>query len=221
MIKNMLTKKLKMTPGHTILAINAPTEYLGVLGPLPEKITITERKSGLFDAVHLFVHNQSELKKFGTNALSFVKPGGLIWIFYPKKTSKMQTDLSRDVGWDEFSQHNLQWMSLISFDKTWSACALKNAPPKKEKKSKALDKTIIDTYVDHEKRIVNLPEDLKKAFKQHQTAAKFFSSLSFTNRKEYVVWLITAKQESTRLKRLNLIIDKLHNGLKNPADKPR
>lgn len=221
MIKNMLARKLKINEGQKILVINNPKEYLTLLGPLPNQVIITEEKTGLFDAIHLFVKNQNELAQFGDSAIKMLKPGGLIWIFFPKKTSKIQTDLTRDVGWDSFLKHDLQWKSLISFDKTWSVCGLKNEPQQEEKKSKSVDKSIIDQFISHEKRSVIVPEDLKKAFKQHKAAEEFFSSLSFTNRKEYVVWLVTAKHESTRLKRLNLTIEKLNNNLKNPSEKSK
>ena len=54
--------------------------------------------------------------------LPLIKDDIPCWIYYPKGTSKMQTDLTRDKGWDTLLKHNdtLTWISLISFDETWS-----------------------------------------------------------------------------------------------------
>ena len=64
-----------------------------------------------------------------------------------------------------------------------------------------------------------VPVELKKLLKQHAKAKKFFDSLSYTNQKEYAVWITSAKRTETRLKRLAMIIPKLLEGKKNPSAK--
>jgi hypothetical protein len=52
-------------------------------------------------------------------------PAGRIWISYPKGTSKLQTDLTRDKGWEPLAGSDLMWLSLVSVDDTWSAFGLR------------------------------------------------------------------------------------------------
>ncbi len=58
-------------------------------------------------------------------------------------------------------------------------------------------------------RTVELPDYLKKIFKQHPKAAKVFDALTFTERKEYVVSIAVAKKEETRERRILKMLEKL------------
>ena len=69
---------------------------------------------------------------------------------------------------------------------------------------------------DTEKRIVEIPEDLKAEFKKHPRATEFYNTLSFTNQKEYAQWISSAKKEKTRTERLSQTIDRLNQGIKHP-----
>jgi hypothetical protein len=89
---------------------------------------------------------------------------------------------------------------------------------------KAIEKKIgdpvnVELELDTEERVVEIPDDLKKVLAKNQKAKGFFDTLSFTNRKEYAVWISSAKKEETRQKRLHDIIQKLNAGKKNPSAK--
>jgi uncharacterized protein YdeI (YjbR/CyaY-like superfamily) len=58
-----------------------------------------------------------------------------------------------------------------------------------------------------------------EVFNKTPAAHQFYDSLSYSNRKEYVLWLLTAKQQKTREYRLVKTIEKLLAGKKNPAEK--
>jgi hypothetical protein len=72
---------------------------------------------------------------------------------------------------------------------------------------------------DEEERVVDMPEDLKKLIFKNRQAREFYESLSYTNRKEYAVWISSAKKEETREKRLEQTLSKLLGGKKNPSEK--
>lgn len=72
---------------------------------------------------------------------------------------------------------------------------------------------------DTEERMIEIPNELEKLFVRNKTAYKFFQSLSYTNRKEYVQWITSAKRTETRQNRLSLTIEKLKAGRKNPTEK--
>jgi hypothetical protein len=81
------------------------------------------------------------------------------------------------------------------------------------------DKVKVVLERDEEERVVDVPQDLKDALRLSPKAEKFFSTLSYTNRKEYAVWVSSAKKEETREKRLTASIQKLLQGKKNPSEK--
>jgi bifunctional DNA-binding transcriptional regulator/antitoxin component of YhaV-PrlF toxin-antitoxin module len=72
---------------------------------------------------------------------------------------------------------------------------------------------------DEVERIVDVPAELQKLLSKNSTARKFFDSLSYTNRKEYALWINSAKKEETKAKRLKEIIPRLLAGKKNPSEK--
>ena len=122
-----------------------------------------------------------------------MKENVTIWIYYPKVSSKIPTDLTRDKGWDSLLQHEeLQWLSLISFDDTWSAfaCRLKTEQDKK-REEKPKERPILE-YIDAAKKLVRLPADFAQELKKSKKLRDFFDGLSFTNRKEYVDWIVSA-----------------------------
>src|SRR5438874_1902500 len=116
-----IAQKLKIKEGYILLTINAPANFQKQLQPLPAnvKISATTKK---YNQVHWFVENKNQLKKNLNAILPLIKEDVICWIYYPKGTSKKQTDLTRDKGWDALLKHNdkLTWINLISFDETWS-----------------------------------------------------------------------------------------------------
>lgn len=79
------------------------------------------------------------------------------------------------------------------------------------------DSISVELEKDNEERIVDVPDDLKHALSKSKKALEFFNTLSYTNRKEYAVWVSSAKREETREKRLSETIKKLLAGKKNPS----
>jgi Bacteriocin-protection, YdeI or OmpD-Associated len=212
-------QKLRIKAGDTLLTINAPANLKKDLGSLPAGIKIiSEGKT--YQQIHWFVHNKTQLEKQLNKVLPLIKKEVVCWIYYPKGTSSIQTDLTRDKGWETLLAHGdtLTWISLIAFNETWSAfgCRLKTEPGKsKEAKPK---ERVIFQYIDAATKTIHLPEYLAALLKKNKKAETFFNSLSFTNRKEYVEWIVTAKQEDTRKNRLEGTIERLLKEWKNPRN---
>ncbi len=72
--------------------------------------------------------------------------------------------------------------------------------------------------VDRAARVVTAPKDLQKLIAKNAKARAAFDRLSFTNRKEYVVWILDAKRPETRADRLVKSVEKLATGKKNPSE---
>src|SRR3712207_6025825 len=117
-----LAKKLGMKPGHKELVLNAPDGYLQMLAPLPEGAEVaTTLGGGAFDLVQVFVRSKADMDSYAGPALEAVKSGGLLWFSYPKKTSRVKTDINRDVGWDSVTGAGWENIAQVSIDDTWSA----------------------------------------------------------------------------------------------------
>src|SRR5690242_8678477 len=113
-------QKFKIRDGAGILAINAPADYKKALGALPAGAKIIS-SGELFDQVHWFVRDKAQMKRELPKQLSLIKNSVICWLFFPKSTSKIQTDLTRDSALDALMKEDLQFLSLVSFDDTWSA----------------------------------------------------------------------------------------------------
>lgn len=120
-----LAKKLKLKPGQRAVIVNAPQGYIDKLSPLPAEVKVEDKLSGKFDWAQAFVKNKSELDKLVPRLVRALMPESLLWITYPKGTSKIQTDLTRDKGWEVIAHSDLKWITLISVDETWSAFCLR------------------------------------------------------------------------------------------------
>jgi hypothetical protein len=213
-----LPQKLKIKPGYTLLTLNAPADFKKTLQGLPAGVKITSSGKE-YDQLHCFVLNKAQLEKELAKVLKLLKADVICWMYYPKGSSKLQTDLNRDKGWDELLKYKeLQWLSLISFDDTWSAFAFRlKTDTDKKKEVKAKPREIFD-WVNPETKEVRLPDDLAAAIKKDKKAASFFDTLSFSNKKEYIEWIITAKREETRNERIKGTIERLGKSWKNPRN---
>jgi hypothetical protein len=76
------------------------------------------------------------------------------------------------------------------------------------------DEVTVSLEPDTEPRVVEIPAELKKAFKTEKEAKAFFDKLSYTHRREYVMWINEAKREETRQNRITKTIEMLKQGKK-------
>jgi len=121
MAETSLAAKLQVKPGAKMLIMNAPQGYTDLLADLPPGAELTTSGSGTFDFVQVFVYNKADVDRFASQAIKAVKPGGMLWFSYPKKTGKIKTDIHRDIGWDAVNNASWEGVRLISVDDTWSA----------------------------------------------------------------------------------------------------
>jgi hypothetical protein len=211
-------QKLKVKEGYTLLTINAPADFKTNLGAFPAGVKISG-SAKTFNQVHWFVKDKAQMEEEMKQVLALVKEDMVCWIYYPKRTSKIQTDLTRDKGWNELLKHDMQWISLISFDETWSAFGMRQKTEKDKKKEAQPKEREIFKYIDAQKKLIYLPANFAAALKKNKKQEAFFNSLSFTNRKEYVEWIVTAKREETRATRIKESIERLGREWKNPANR--
>jgi hypothetical protein len=76
------------------------------------------------------------------------------------------------------------------------------------------DEVKITVEPDTEPRVIEVPAELKKAFKTEKEAKAFFDKLSYTHQREYVMWINEAKREETRQNRIAKAVEMLKKGQK-------
>ena len=123
--------------------------------------------------------------------------------------------------WDEMTAIGLQGVSSISVNETWAGSRFR---PRGQSRISGTGKSEIRksdfaAYIDVDKKVITAPPDIQRLLKQNPPALRFYQQLSYSNKKEYVLWILTAKQEKTRAERLTRMIEKLTSGKKNPAEK--
>ncbi len=221
MMSSELITKLRLKSGQRAVIMNAPEGYIERLGPLPEGVTLEEKPDGTFDFVQLFVRDRAEVERFAPQAMRAAKPDGLLWICYPKKSSKIKTDITRDVGWETIRQAGFDGVALVSIDDTWSAMRFRPSESVKTKRDKPglPPKRDADNDRPHQERFVAVPEDLQHALNASRVAAERFANLAYSHRKEFVDWINGAKKAETRASRIAKTVEKLEKGLKRPSDK--
>ena len=216
-----LSKKLQVKPGSKWLLFNAPANYLPIIEPLPDDVQISYDANGEYNGIQLFIKNSTDLTTSLQIVRPLLKPDTIFWIAYPKKSSGIQTDLEMMSSWDELTILGLRVVTSISVNETWTALRFKPVEHTKtsEGRNEAVRNNEYGEYIDVENKQITLPPVIKETLQQRPQALTFYQQLSYSNKKEYVLWILTAKQEKTRDERLEKMVEKLLAGKKNPAEK--
>ena len=92
-----LIKKLGIKESLSLLILNAPKEYKSWLGELPKGAKLVAKAKPPLEAVHLFVTEGLELDAMLSKLRNELKQDGFVWVSWPKKSSKVPTDVTEDV----------------------------------------------------------------------------------------------------------------------------
>ncbi|MGE5595723.1 MAG: hypothetical protein ACM3S1_06755 [Hyphomicrobiales bacterium] len=123
-----LAQKLGVKPNQTLRVFHAPEHILGMLEPMPAGARLELAQDGVFDVVLAFAADQAALREAAADAIPASDSGKTaLWIAFPKGSSKLQTDITRDRGWDPVWDRGLEGVSLVSVDDTWSAMRFRPA----------------------------------------------------------------------------------------------
>ncbi len=200
---------------------NAPDNYLASLEPLPEGVNVSFKPSGSFDGIQLFVKDNAELAASLKVIAPVLKPDAVFWITYPKKSSGIPSDLEMMGSWDEVTKYGLRCVASAAINETWTG--LRFRPEGQSKVSDGNKENIRQNeygeYIDVDKKQIKLPLEIAGVLQHSPQAMSFYQQLSYSNKKEYVLWILTAKQEKTREERLVKLVEKLGIGKKNPTEK--
>lgn len=88
-----LVKKLGIKSGFDLAFLNAPAGFSREL-ELPPDVRINSKSRKPVDFALLFVESEQELLKNFPTYAARLKPAGMLWVAWPKKSSGVTTDLS-------------------------------------------------------------------------------------------------------------------------------
>ena len=114
-----LVDKIGFKAGHRVVILGAPAGYPGAFGTLPEGVTLSQRL-GPADVAVLFTRQARELDTRFAKVAERLRPGGMLWVAWPKKASKVDTDLTEDVVRGIGLAAGLVDVKVCAIDETWS-----------------------------------------------------------------------------------------------------
>jgi hypothetical protein len=120
-----LPRKLGIKPGNRLLLLGAPDGFEdGTLGELPEGVRVARRASGLADVIVSFHDRRADLAKRMPKLRELMEPAARLWIAWPKRASKVPTDLTEDVVRELALANRLVDNKVAAVDETWSGLQL-------------------------------------------------------------------------------------------------
>ena len=116
-----LIKKLGIKPGFHVLIVNEPKEYWDWLSPLPANVAVELKPiANKIDFVHLFTRQRKSFEKEFLMLRKTLTRDGMLWISWPKKSSKLPTDLDENIIRDFGLKHGLVDVKVCAVDEIWS-----------------------------------------------------------------------------------------------------
>jgi hypothetical protein len=120
-----LPRKLGIKPGMSMAILNAPPNLETILGQLPDDVTTSRRLDDHRDLVLIFVTRQTDLVARIPVLMSAIAPDGMIWVAWPKRASKIETDMTEDVIREiVLPASDLVDVKVCAIDEIWSGLKL-------------------------------------------------------------------------------------------------
>ena len=119
-----LAKKLGMKQGFNITLINAPDYYFNLFTDLPGDLHVNDDAAVKKDFIHFFTKQKDEYLSMLPDLKNRIKPNGIIWVSWPKKASKVVTDISENLIRDYALEIGLVDIKVCAVDEIWSGLKL-------------------------------------------------------------------------------------------------
>jgi hypothetical protein len=117
-----LAKKLGIKPGHELALLDAPEGF--AIDDLPDGVTLHDRAEGPLDVIVAFHTSRDELAGRTPELLQALPPDGSLWVAWPKKASRMPTDITEDVVREVLLPTGMVDNKVCAIDATWSGLRL-------------------------------------------------------------------------------------------------
>jgi len=119
-----LFKKLGIKSGCRLYVKNGPGNYMDLIDPVPEGVKVLKRTVKDLDIIHFFSRDRGEITKFLPEYMQRIRQDGMIWLSWPKKSSKVPTDITEDVIREVALPLGLVDVKVCAVDEVWSGLKL-------------------------------------------------------------------------------------------------
>jgi hypothetical protein len=115
-----VAERLQVKGARRLAVIGASTTLERTVGAAKARADLAEA-----DVVLLFAPDRASLDARLPDVLKKMPESAILWVAYPKLSSKLAADLSRDIIHALAPKHGLDTVSQIAIDEDWSALRLK------------------------------------------------------------------------------------------------
>jgi hypothetical protein len=119
-----LVKKLGIKAGSELCVLSAPDNYAALVAPMPEGVRMVNKFAHSADLIHLFATLRIDLEA----ALALIRPtlkaDGVVWVSWPKKSSKAPTDITEDTIRAVALPMGFVDVKVCAVDEKWSGLKL-------------------------------------------------------------------------------------------------
>jgi len=119
-----LAVRLGIRADSQFAALGAPKDYFQTLGNLPEGVRPAKQIKGKFDLIHFFTKARGELEAQFPALKRALTPAGVLWVSWPKGSSKVATDLNENIVREIALKYGLVDVKVCAVDETWSGLKL-------------------------------------------------------------------------------------------------
>lgn len=119
-----LVRKLGYRPGMRVHHAGAPAGFAELVGELPGGVKVLKRPADELDLAMLFVTRRRDLARGLATLQPRLQPAGMIWVAWPKRASKVPTDITEDVVRDVALPRGLVDVKVCAIDEVWSGLKL-------------------------------------------------------------------------------------------------
>jgi len=118
-----LARKLGIGAGTKVFVQGAPHPYKEMIAPVPEGVTVS-RNAGTAAVIHCFVTRRADLERNLQQVRKTMMSDAAVWISWPKKASKVVTDITEDIVREVCLPLGLVDIKVCAVDETWSGLKL-------------------------------------------------------------------------------------------------
>ncbi len=119
--KTPLLKKLGIKENMHVLIVNEPKPYSDFFIDFPKTVnTSPVLKKQCIDLIHIFVTTKTELKVVIKRVIPLLKKEGVLWVSWPKGSSKVKTELKREPIREYILKTGLVDIKVCAIDSDWS-----------------------------------------------------------------------------------------------------
>jgi hypothetical protein len=119
-----LAKKLGIKPGSSVYVDGAPMAYEQLLAPMPDGVRLQAEMDFSTDVLHLFSTSKTDLAAALRRILRHLRPDAALWVSWPKKASRVPTDITEDAIRELALPLGLVDIKVCALDDVWSGLKL-------------------------------------------------------------------------------------------------